>query len=265
LYTERKTNEFFSKLHPEHLRDDLRQFTFSALLEMANDNPSRLIAINEKPGALFGFMTKIAKRQLTGSNSKFRKVFRAENIVDIDDRQDIDLLHQNDEFESDRDLREEILSLWATGGAVYSNDLASVQRIYAAGRALKSELKYIEEIQRGLFGDGYVLYNVPVLVRFENKEPDTKGIQHRINGLCDRIALLRKKGEFEKVKFIEDELNEAIQLKKETDLSKGNYNVADAAEFLSNVMQKLVGRELGRENNAFVVRTGAAVVVETKL
>jgi hypothetical protein len=215
LYTERKTNEFFNKLHPEHLRDDLRQFTFSALLEMANDNPARLIAINEKPGALFGFMTKIAKRQLTGSNSKFRKVFRAENIVDIDDRQDIDLLHQNDEFESDRDLREEILSLWATGGAVYSNDLASVQRIYAAGRALKSELKYLEELQRGLFSDCYVLYSVPVLVRFDKK----------------------------------------------TDSDQ----VTDAGEFLSNVITKAVGRELGRENNAFVVRTGAAVVVETKL
>jgi hypothetical protein len=215
LYKAQKTKEFFGKMQPEHLQEDLRQFTFAALCEMANDNPERVLTIDERPGALFGFMTKIAKRQLTGSNSKFRKVFRAENIVDIDDRQDIDLLHQNDEFESDRDLREEILSLWATGGAVYSNDLASVQRIYAAGRALKAELKYLEELQRGLFSDGYVLYSVPILVRFD----------------------------------------------KETDSDQ----VTDAGEFLSNVMQKLVGRELGRENNAFVVRTGAAVVVETKL
>jgi hypothetical protein len=215
LYKAQKTKEFFSKMHPEHLQEDLRQFTFAALCEMANDNPERVLTIDERPGALFGFMTKIAKRQLTGSNSKFRKVFRAENIVDIDDRQDIDLLHQNDEFESDRDLREEILSLWATGGAVYSNDLASVQRIYAAGRALKAELKYLEELQRGLFSDGYVLYSVPVLVRFD----------------------------------------------KETDSDQ----VTDAGEFLSNVIGKAVGRELGRENNAFVVRTGAAVVVETKL
>ncbi len=215
LYKAQKTKEFFSKMHPEHLREDLKQFTFAALCEMANDNPERVLTIDERPGALFGFMTKIAKRQLTGSNSKFRKVFRAENIVDIDDRQDIDLLHQNDEFESDRDLREEILSLWATGGAVYSNDLASVQRIYAAGRALKSELKYLEELQRGLFSDGYVLYSVPVLVRFD----------------------------------------------KNTDSDQ----VTDAGEFLSNVINKAVGRELGRENNAFVVRTGAAVVVETKI
>lgn len=215
LYTDKKTLEFFGKLHPDHLRDDLKQFAFSALLELANDNPQRLLTINEKPGALFGFMTKIAKRQLTGSNSKFRKVFRAENIIDIDERQDIDFDNQDEPFENDRELREEILSLWATGGAVYSNDLASVQKIYAAGRALKSELKYIEEVQRGLFSDGYALFSVPVLVRFD----------------------------------------------KATD----SDNVTDAGEFLSNLMTKIVGRELGRENNAFVVRTGAAVVVETKL
>lgn len=215
LFALPKTNQFFSKQEPEHLQDDLKQYTFTCLCEMAAENPQRLLNINQQPGALFGYMTKIAKMQMRGGNSTFRNTYRKTNIVDIDNRPDADCTIQPDlDFGSNQHLREEILRRWLAGEAVYENDLASVQAIYSAGRSLRAELQYLKDQNNGFLQEAYVLFSVPVMVRITMADID---------------------------------------------------KVVGAGSTLTNTMQKLIGRQLGRENDAFVVRCGDAVVIESNM
>jgi hypothetical protein len=85
LYNDRRINEFIGKLEPASVRDDLKQYTFQVLLEMEREKLQGLVDRNE----LFPMFTAIAKRQLTGNRTRFRKDFRDHRIADAEPDPDI--------------------------------------------------------------------------------------------------------------------------------------------------------------------------------
>jgi DNA-directed RNA polymerase specialized sigma24 family protein len=72
LYNHVDINRLINSVDPEHVRDDLRQETFLALLSMPDDKISEIWASN----GLVGFTIKIITNMAFSSTSPFYKKFR---------------------------------------------------------------------------------------------------------------------------------------------------------------------------------------------
>lgn len=72
LYTSRELKEALNKMHPEELRDDLRQEIFVALCEMPDD---KLIAL-EKSGHLRFYAVRIMLNMIQSKTSRFYYKYR---------------------------------------------------------------------------------------------------------------------------------------------------------------------------------------------